>query len=60
MFAVIYKFKVKIGDEDKFQKNWEVMTHEFINTHGGLGSCLHDGSNNLFLHTQDGRVELDG
>lgn len=28
MFAVIYKFKIKEGFEEKFQNSWEKMTYE--------------------------------
>ncbi len=49
MFAVIYKFKIKSGMEWKFQEAWSTMTHEFLNIHGGLGSCLHKDDDGNFL-----------
>lgn len=49
MFAVIYKFKVKEGFEEKFQSSWEKMTYEFRDTHGALGSCLHKTLDNIFI-----------
>lgn len=48
MFAVIYRFKVKQNREEEFRKNWETLTHEFRDSHGGLGSCLHRGDDGLF------------
>ena len=53
MFAVLYKFNVKSGEEKNFQKHWAEMTEEFIKVHGGLGSRLHqsdDGS--LFAYAK--------
>lgn len=53
MFAVIYKFKIKSGMESKFAQAWSAMTIEFLNIHGGLGSCLHkDYSDNFVAYAR--------
>jgi hypothetical protein len=49
MFAVIYKWKIKPGMESQFTSAWEVMTIEFRDVHGGLGSCLHRDDSGYFI-----------
>jgi heme-degrading monooxygenase HmoA len=49
MFAVIYKWKIKPGMESQFASSWEVMTIEFRDVHGGLGSCLHRDDSGHFI-----------
>ncbi|MFN8553070.1 MAG: antibiotic biosynthesis monooxygenase [Candidatus Obscuribacterales bacterium] len=41
MFAVIYNFQVRQGQEEQFEAAWCKRTEEIKNTHGGLGSRLH-------------------
>lgn len=49
MFAVIYKFEIKEGLEEEFHKHWKIMTFEFRDHHGGLGSCLHKTDDGIYI-----------
>ena len=48
MIAIIYRFKIKKGMDKQFSTNWALMTQEFRDIHGGLGSCLHQSDENLW------------
>ncbi len=46
-FAVLYRWKLKVGHEQAFQNAWAKLTTLIIAQRGGLGSRLHqlpDGS----------------
>ena len=40
-FTVIYRWTLKPGREDGFQRNWRLVTEHLRDTCGGLGSRLH-------------------
>jgi len=41
MFIVVYRWTVRDGLEDQFQRAWATRTEEIKQEHGGLGSRLH-------------------
>ncbi|HEY9756740.1 MAG TPA: antibiotic biosynthesis monooxygenase family protein [Oculatellaceae cyanobacterium] len=49
MFAVIYRFRVRPGYEQKFQESWSERTEEIKATFGGLGSRLHRASDGTWI-----------
>ncbi|RTL44479.1 MAG: antibiotic biosynthesis monooxygenase [Candidatus Melainabacteria bacterium] len=49
MFAVIYNFKVRQGQEQEFELAWCKRTEEIKNTYGGLGSRLHRASDGRWI-----------
>ncbi len=44
MFAVIYRFKVKEGSQEVFEKSWRDLTKLIFEYEGSLGSRLHQAS----------------
>ena len=40
-FAVVYRFRVRAGDEDRFRRAWARLTEAIRDERGGLGSRLH-------------------
>ncbi len=49
MFAVIYSFKIKEGEQPAFEKYWAEATHFFRDNAGGLGSRLHNKSEQEYI-----------
>lgn len=45
-FAVIYRWRIRSGMEERFQQAWEVVTKSLMQERGALGSRLH--------HAEDG------
>ena len=41
MFAILYAFHTKPGQEANFEAAWEALTHLFYDHAGSLGSRLH-------------------
>jgi hypothetical protein len=41
VFAVIYKFHLRPGVEEEYQKLWRQVATYFVEKRGALGSCLH-------------------
>lgn len=40
-FTVIYRWRLKPGEADRFQMGWTTMTEVLSRTYGALGSRLH-------------------
>ena len=49
MFAAIYSFKVKKGEEDIFIKSWRSLTELIYEFEGSLGSRLHKQADGLYI-----------
>jgi hypothetical protein len=49
MFAVIYRFKLKPGQETKYIECWNKIASYFIEKMEAIGSCLHKGDDNLWV-----------
>ena len=49
MFAVIYRFKLKPHQEKRYQECWNKLANYFIEKRGAIGSCLHKGSDGLWV-----------
>lgn len=49
MFAVIYRFKLKPDQEERYQQYWRIVAQYFIEQRGALGSCLHKGNDGLWV-----------
>lgn len=49
MFAVIYNFRVREGQEQQFQESWSKRTEEIKQAYGGLGSRLHQASDGRWI-----------
>lgn len=49
MFAVIYRFKLKPGQESEYVEYWNRIASYFIKKRGAIGSCLHKGDDNLWI-----------
>ena len=49
MFAVIYQMYVKPGREPEYQELWSKIASYFVEHRGAIGSCLHRGSDGLWL-----------
>jgi len=49
MFAVIYRWRVRTGEESQFQQAWELLTREFLARAGSLGSRLHRSSDGTWV-----------
>jgi len=41
MFCLIYRFRVKQEEDERFMKAWSEVTTAFVETSGALGSRLH-------------------
>jgi heme-degrading monooxygenase HmoA len=48
MFAVLYRWRLKPGTEQKFRKDWKTMTDAIKAQHGTGGSRLHRSDNGEF------------
>ncbi|RTR02461.1 antibiotic biosynthesis monooxygenase family protein [Halomonas nitroreducens] len=48
-FCVIYQFKVRSGQEERFKQGWKRMTDAIREQRGGLGSRLHLSSDGWWL-----------
>jgi hypothetical protein len=49
VFAVIYQGYLKPGREEEYRKLWKQIASYFVEQRGALGSCLHRGSDGLWL-----------
>lgn len=49
MFAVIYRFKLKPHQETIYKECWEKIVNYFIEKRGAIGSCLHKGTDGLWV-----------
>lgn len=49
MFAVIYRFKLKSHQEERYIQNWNTVAQYFIDHKGAIGSCLHKGEDALWV-----------
>lgn len=49
MFAVIYKFKVRQGQDKKFKESWKALTQLIYKHEGSLGSRLHKSEGQLYI-----------
>jgi heme-degrading monooxygenase HmoA len=41
MYAIVYQFTIKEGNQDEFEKYWAIVTESIKRARGGLGSVLH-------------------
>lgn len=48
-FAVVYRWRLKEGTEERFRKAWSEVTTYLREHHGALGSRLHRGEFGLYL-----------
>ncbi len=49
MFAVIYSFKVKEGQDEDFKKSWKGLTELIYQYENSLGSRLHKGEGQEYI-----------
>jgi hypothetical protein len=49
MFCVIYRFRVRPGEGDRFVRAWSHVTTAFIDSCGALGSRLHQATENEYI-----------
>ncbi len=49
MFAVIYEFQVKPGQEKIFEDSWTALTELILKHEGSEGSCLHHVKDQHYL-----------
>ena len=49
MFCVIYRFKVKAGETERFTEAWSTVTRTFKEHCGALGSRLHASDSGEFI-----------
>jgi len=49
MFAVIYRFELKLHQEEKYQQCWNVIVDYFKGKRGAIGSCLHKSADGLWV-----------
>ena len=49
MFAVLYKCKVKKGQEDLYVKHWKKVAGFFKQSRGSLGSTLHKAEDGTWI-----------
>ena len=49
MFAVIYQGYLKSGREEEYLRAWRTVARFFVEHRGALGSCLHRGSDGLWV-----------
>ncbi|WP_139958840.1 antibiotic biosynthesis monooxygenase family protein [Flavicella sediminum] len=49
MFVVIYSFKIKPGQNDRFLKCWSKLTRMIYQYENSLGSRIHKQSENTFI-----------
>lgn len=48
-FAVIYRWRLRVGTEEAFRSAWETVTRIIRREHGGLGSRLHRADDGTWL-----------
>jgi len=48
-FCVLYRFRVREGEEDAFVAAWAALTHGIREQRGGLGSRLHRDEDGTFV-----------
>ena len=49
MFAILYAFHVKPGQEAPFEDAWETLTRLFLEHAGSLGSRLHKPADQTYI-----------
>lgn len=49
MFAILYSFQVKPGQEPQFETAWETLTRLFLEHANSLGSRLHKPLNGTYI-----------
>lgn len=49
MYCIIYRFIVKDGCEQRFQKAWAEVTRAYIEFANGMGSRLHKSNGNEYI-----------
>jgi hypothetical protein len=49
MFAVIYRFRLKPHQEDKYKQCWDIIVDYFKEKLGAIGSCLHKSEDGLWV-----------
>lgn len=48
-FAVIYRWKIRPGQEESFRQAWEMITLDLKEKRGGLGSRLHTAADGTWV-----------
>lgn len=48
-FAVIYRWRLKVGMEDQFIESWSQATKLLMNERGALGSRLHQAEDGTWI-----------
>ncbi len=48
-FVVIYRWRLRIGKEEQFQKGWETITRALLQERGALGSRLHQAEDGTWF-----------
>ena len=48
-FAVVYRWRLRDGMEDRFQRGWEAITERLLAERGALGSRLHRAGDGTWL-----------
>lgn len=48
MFVVLYRWKLRVGQEDDFVEAWSRLSELLLKEHGSLGSRLHRGSDGIW------------
>jgi len=48
-FAVIYRWRIRDGHEDRFQRAWATLTEALKARRGALGSRVHQGEDGLWI-----------
>lgn len=49
MFCVLYRFRVRRGQDARFVRAWSRVTTAFIDSCGALGSRLHQANENEYI-----------
>lgn len=49
MFAIIYRFTLKPHQEKIYKECWNKIVNYFIEKRGAIGSCLHKGTDDLWV-----------
>jgi len=49
LYCIIYKFKVRDGQEERFTQAWSEVTKAYIESCGGLGSRLHKADDQDYI-----------
>ena len=49
MFAVIYRFKLKLHQEALYRECWNKIVTYFMEQRGAIGACLHKGEDGLWV-----------